>query len=1012
MPTLQLATATDLELWAERLEARSLLPKLLRRLTFVSAQRLEFFDFRADEGVGFPGFDGITRAQQSSTFVPDGEVVWEMGASADPRRKAQDDYETRSNGIALNGTKRNDATFIFVTPRRWSGKNDWAEQKRAEGIWRDVRVYDGDNLETWLEAYPSVHYWLSQLIGKTVSGADDLQTWWENWSQMTTPAINPDLVLAGRTEAVEKLGTWLQVSPTALFVKGDTLDETVAFIAATFQKMSPELQENLFAKSMVVYDAQTWTHLTKVDNSLILIPMFAERSVIAPSVTSKHHVLVPSLRTEPELPGSFSLPRLRREPAKEALTAMGLSDTRTYDLATLARRGLGALRRELANNPMLLIPKWATLEAARLLIPATLLGQWRDNNSGDQEVITKLTGQSYAQAREEFVRWSLEADPPLRFVNGSWLVVSKKDMWSMLARFITRTDLEKFEEVALSALGEEDPKFELPNEHRWKASIFGKELSHSGLLREGLADTLALMAAFSDVYPLSNGFIAKDWATRIVRKLLTDGITWQRWASLSMNLRSLAEAAPTTFLTAVDESLSGDEPMLIKLFTDNEHDLMSSSPHSGLLWALELLAWSPDYLAASTLALAKLARLEPGGKTLNRPGKSLHEIFLPWHPSTTASVKQRLRVLSTLRRREPMLAQSLLLSLLPQRFGMALPTSEPKWRDWVPDEKVAVSYADYFTFTGEIVKYLLEDAGFNGELWKKLIDVIDDLPRPDAEAIISRLSVITLGNFSIEDRNEIWACLREFIFRHLEFRDADWALPDDVTAQLNTIYEHFTPNDPVTQRAWIFDNRVELPETRDLNYEERGKVIAGKRSQAIEELLAIGGIDLVLPMAETVDNPWSVGFTLGQSYTLRGQELQVLSKVLGVTAEKSRNLGLGFLHGVINRQGLDWAKTVRTNEVWQTWSPPQKADYFLCLPFSKEVWQLVEESGEEVTQSYWVQAGMYGHIMNEGDHALAIEKFMANGRLHTAIDFMAMYARGDAKFSGKMIAATLEKVVT
>ncbi|PYX17292.1 MAG: hypothetical protein DMG84_04435 [Acidobacteria bacterium] len=49
-------------------------------------------------------------------------------------------------------------TFVFVTPRRWVRKRinieKWANEKRAEKLWKDVRVVDGIMLEDWLDQCP------------------------------------------------------------------------------------------------------------------------------------------------------------------------------------------------------------------------------------------------------------------------------------------------------------------------------------------------------------------------------------------------------------------------------------------------------------------------------------------------------------------------------------------------------------------------------------------------------------------------------------------------------------------------------------------------------------------------------------------------------------------------------------------------------------------------------------------------------------------------------------------
>ena len=69
--------------------------------------------------------------------------------------------------------------------------------------------------------------------------------------------------------------------------------------------------------------------------------------------------------------------------------------------------------------------------------------------------------------------------------------------------------------------------------------------------------------------------------------------------------------------------------------------LFSSSPHPSLLWALELVAWSPDHFAQAVYLLARLAEVDPGGRLINRPHASLATIFCPWHPETGAPNARR-----------------------------------------------------------------------------------------------------------------------------------------------------------------------------------------------------------------------------------------------------------------------------------------------------------------------------------------------------------------------------------
>src|SRR5437879_1520222 len=130
----------------------------------------------------------------------------------------------------------------------------------------------------------------------------------------------------------------------------------------------------------------------------------------------------------------------------------------------------------------------------------------------------------------------------------------------------------------------------------------------SSLLRRGLAESLALLAGQKDALKTSPG-LPEYVATSVVAELLqtTD---WKRWASLSDIMPLLAEAAPDVFISAVNAELrKGEESGLKPVFEANEDPLFGRTYHHGLLWALEVLAWSPDYLSRVAICLAQLAAL-------------------------------------------------------------------------------------------------------------------------------------------------------------------------------------------------------------------------------------------------------------------------------------------------------------------------------------------------------------------------------------------------------------------
>lgn len=79
MHSTLLVDATDLVQWADRRDSQSVLPQLIRSLILSSSDHIEKISFAAGEGVSLGGWDGTTIAEESSSFVPKGTTVWEMG---------------------------------------------------------------------------------------------------------------------------------------------------------------------------------------------------------------------------------------------------------------------------------------------------------------------------------------------------------------------------------------------------------------------------------------------------------------------------------------------------------------------------------------------------------------------------------------------------------------------------------------------------------------------------------------------------------------------------------------------------------------------------------------------------------------------------------------------------------------------------------------------------------------------------------------------------------------------
>lgn len=994
-----LVKAIDLVYWAGRLDARGRLPLLLRRLIHATTDQIQRIGFPAEEGVQTPGYDGFLIVEKGNSFVPSGCSVWEMGVDKDIKGKADGDYEKRRNDpLDVDPAL---TSFVFVTPRHWSKKTDWIKEKKKDGFWRDVRVYDADDLEQWMELAPSVHFWVSALLGKHPKSAEALDTFWENWSSATQPKLSPKVLASGREEATSEVDRWLSSDSKVFTLKADTREEAISFLAATIIQKPIEERIQWLSRIVLVNDLESFAQLSVSESKLILVPMFKVGNNVGRAVQSGHSVLVPLGKGDSSLQVDFELPRQHIVQIKEALMELGVAEERAIALSGIARRSLMAFRRTLAMHSELLEPAWSRPEHAREIIPALLLGQWSNVKEGDRSAIEKLSNLLYEEYIAKLARWSNESDPPARLIGDIWILNSKEDAWALLSRYINYDDLKRFEELALDALGEINPSLELPINERWSAAIHGKISSFSEHLREGVADTLAIAGARSAGTNWGHSIPPQEYVDRVVYKLFNtaDG-NWKVWASLSPVLRLLAEASPIQFLDAADKAVSGSNPTLANIFEEPESPMFSGATYPGLLSALELLAWSPEYLAHAALVLATLDRLDPGGKLGNRPSNSLKVIFLTWLPQTNASMEQRFQVLDMLRKREEVVAWKLMSNLLPEPHAISMGLPSPRWRDWVPDVRSSVTWGEIWTATHEIINKMLKDVGNDGNRWRSLIESIGHLPKEDAESVILRLEQIDRNFLGTENQIAIWAAMRSLVAKHIQFSDAQWALPSEVVDRLHHIYEQFTPEDLIARYGWLFNNHVELIGAFEQDWRVRDAAVTKERLVAVKEILEKGGELMLIKMMGKVENPYYFGISVGQAEISEQIEDSLL--VLLNSQDNHQKL---FLNGfVLIRErtlGWDWVVKKSSTLFFQSCTVAQQSEFFTYLPPNTRTWEFVEKFGEKVWEGYWVT--LLPNRFEIDDLNTAVQKLIEYKRPHVALDIITM----QIDKIGAVISATL-----
>ena len=977
--------ATDLNSWANRRDTQARLPQLLRRLIHATVQRPQRIGFPAGESVQMGGWDGIVETIEGNAFVPDGCSVWELGVNRNVKGKADDDYQKRcSDSLGLPPAE---TTFVFVTPRRWGGKDAWIREKNLEGIWAEVRAYDADDIEQWLELSPAVHTWLGRLLGKWSDDTQDLGSFWDEWVNATSPSLTPALHLAGREQNVVKVKDWLNESPSKLTIQADSCEEVIAFFAAVICELPEDERVQYLSQCVLVKNESSWRYLAGVQDSLILIPTFNQLK----SIPQEHHVLFPVGREISPSKEALKLSRLSREGFRQGLGNMGFSGERAYALTKESKRSLLVLRRLLASNPEIHTPEWARPESARLLIPTLLAGAWNETKEADREAIALLAHKAYEEVITEISPWLNTSDPPIQKIGDIWQLVSREVTWHFLSRFLVRDDLERFENVVCSILRIPDSRYELPPDQRFAASVYGKELPHSGFLRQGLAETLAILSTQGLPSETQDVITAQNRVNFIVHKLLSTDSDWQIWASLAHLLSTLAEAAPETFLEAVEQGIAGEFPTLLSIFQEST---WGDSPHTGLLWALEIFAWEPTYLSRAALILAKLSRLDPGGKLLNRPFNTLCEIFLCWNPQTPANLQQRLRVIDTLLIHEPTIAWNLLCNLLPEiSGGISHPIHQPRWRDWNFNYTPKVTVSEYWQNIEALVERILSNAETSTEKWRDVIKRIDSLPTNLLDLIIDALhKVVTTGMQPVE-LAEIWGSLREIIHKHQEFPDAQWAMPKETVDKLDLVHQKFAPQDLIYRYAWLFTFNPDFITSIHQDWEVNQDIVRKTQAETAREIYFLGGIAALLRVAGHVEEPRLLGSAIASIENIADSEVELLRETLGRETAVLNDLAIGFVINRMKIAGWVWVEEIVRFGKTQQWSSQQVVNYFWGLPFERRTWKLLDSFTEESKNLYWQTTA--ANWVHQDDCEIAINKLLEVNRPYAALSLAASCSKAN-----------------
>ena len=949
VPDFLTIKAKQIGAWAAtNIDARQHLPVLLRRLIHSTGRELRRVDFPGFDNAERPGWDGEVEAETETPWVPAGRSGWEFGVSPRPQAKADHDYKARL--AMLTPAERADCTFVFVTPRNWRGKHEWAAKKEVFGDWKAVRTLDASDLEQWLETTVAPRIWLAGKLGMSRTGFRTISESWDEWTAgseppMTAAIFAPTVDRHGRT-----FREWLEATPNRPFtVAADSRDEAVALIACLLRQ--DDLPAGSCDRAILFESPDTLGQLAQSSSSFIPVVCNDDTERAIGDVYRRRHCLVVRPRNATDREPDIAIDLLGYGAFENALADMGIERERVEHLARQSGCSPSVLRRRLSRVDAIRTPRW-TREAkvAQRLIPMALVGVWHAGSGADREILKVLAEDRCYEKIEDSVADLLSYDDsPVWRVGQYCGVVSKIDALFGIAPSVRSRHIDNFLLVAEYVLSESDPSLELPENKRWMAGIYGKVREHSAALRTGVCETLVLLAVHGDsLLEEQVGFNVEQRISALVRQLLTP-FTSEKLQSQDRDLPGYAEAAPDVFLTLLEEDLSQPEPALLTLLKPTESGSFDHPLRTGVLWALERLAWNPKHLMRVVVLLAKLSRTKIDDNWVNKPINSLAAIFRSWMPQTAAPVDDRIKALDALCKQFPKIGWQICIEQLDGGFLQGSYNAKPRWRSDASGAGELAAEEERSEFVHKAFNLAVAwQAGHTVRMLGDLLERLNHMHVEDQLTIWNRIDAWSLA--ATDDRAK--SRLREQIRRTISMRREQMdGLEAEARDRARKAYERLTPRDPINRHAWLFaDSWVEesADDIRNENLDwEKWK---RRRTEAMNEIWSTHGFGGAMALLLMGDAARVVGYYAGPHAADARAATDLIRACLSTDAASNEKVD-GFMRGFIEAIEDDVRTEVLSSCIGD--SVHETARLFLCAPFGEQTWRLLDPHAQQLRDRYW-----------------------------------------------------------
>jgi|AraplaL_Cvi_mTSA_1032052.scaffolds.fasta_scaffold00955_6 addiction module HigA family antidote len=966
VPPFLAIKANHIEEWVDHnIQARIRFAVLLRTLVHSTGLALSKVDFPGNDDAERAGWDGVVDAGDGTPWIPSGHSGWEFGTNEDVKAKADGDFEKSVK--ALNTSERERIVFVFVTPRRWPGKATWINAAKARKLWKDVRAYDSSDLEQWIEQSLPAQAWFANEINIPAQGVRSLDKCWADWADVAHPPLSGAL-FSSAIEARKRttLARLSKPSDGPTVIAADSTEEALAFLSQLLSEPGGE-ELAAYRDRVLVFD-EPGILPRLAQGAQTFIPVVHTREVereLGPYAKNMPSIIIyPRNATNAEV--HIALEPTSCDTFNKALEAMGCDRDTILRLTNETGRSLTVLRRRLATVPALQTPEWVRdPKTAESLVPFLFVGAWQSANEADKLGLSLMAGDRPYDELDKLIQSLTRLnDAPVWSIGNYRGVISKIDLLYAVAGVVTSDDLNRYFSLARMVLGEDDPTLDFEDDKRWAAALHGKVREFSGAFREGISETLVLLAVHgTNLFKNRLGVDIEEEVARVVRDLLPTPLTTRVLEANDRDLSTYAEAAPDEFLSILERDLKADNPAVIGLLRPAGPGPFGHPSRTGLLWALEGLSWSPKTFSRAVFILARLAQVEINDNWINKPAHSLESIFRAWMPQTAANHQQRVGVLKGLAEKYPDVAWKICVAQFGNHHQIGDYSHKPRWRnDGFGFGEPFPTWQPVIEFVREMVEIALTWKSYSLSMLCDLVERLHDLNDADQDRVWMLVDAWAKTSASDSDK----AALREKIritrlSRRATARAKKDGQPPELSAKAAVAYEALQPQDLLNKHAWLFretwidESADELEDIDKIDFQKRDERIQRLRADAIREIREDKGLSGILELAIHGKASFQIG-ALSAGGLLPEIELQQLLRLAlprisngGDAAYACKNLIAGSLRAISD----DEKRERLLRAVGANLGEEEFVSLLVLAPYKKSTWTLIEQLKESAQASYW-----------------------------------------------------------